>query len=170
MEKNGVAGKINIFTGIIMVVYYVVMMVLTALGVYVPKNNEGWEGLGYAVGLVFLIILLGAGILLGLANCIFSAIVGKKLVGSMETGKVPKVLMIFNGIFKLFNLFIMIFVIIFLATFPAGLPYIIATLLMLVLVVVSIVFDCMVRGGKPKAQEEEPTDRTDEYPESYGFN
>lgn len=169
MEKNGVAGKINIFTGIITVVYYVVMMVLTALGVYVPKNNEGWEGLGIAIGLIYLIILLAAGIVFGLTNCIFAAIAGKKLIGSMETGKVPKVLMVFSGIFKLLNLLILFFVIVFLAMFPTGIPYIIVTALMMLLIILSIVFDCMVRGGMPKPQQAE-ADETEGYPESYGFD
>ena len=131
MGKNKLAGKVNIATGIFMIVYYVVMFVLTVLGTYVPKESENWEGLGYAVGLVFLILLMVAGLVLAIINCILAGIAGKKLIGSAETGRVPKALMVISGIFKLLNLLCVFFVIVFLASFPNVIGYIVAAVLMM---------------------------------------
>ncbi|MBQ4268333.1 MAG: hypothetical protein IJB97_01635, partial [Clostridia bacterium] len=136
------------------------------LGTFVPEENENWEGLGYAIGLIYLLVFLAIGAAVGLIQCVLSLITGKKLISSTVSGRVPKVLMIFNGIAKVLNLGGMFLIVVFLTIFPDVLAYIIVSVALMILVVLSIVFDCLVRSFSPKMQEE----REKEYPESYGFD
>ena len=169
--KNKLAGAMNIAIGILMIVYYVVMFVLTILGTYVPKESENWEGLGYAVGFVLLLLTLIAGVILSIINCVLACIAGKKLIESEESGRIPKVLMVISGIFNTLNLICIFLIIAFLASFPNVIAYIVAAGLVMFLIVVSVVLDCMVRGGVPAVkQAQSVADREAEYPESYGFD
>ena len=184
--KNKLAGKVNIALSVVQVVYYVIMLVLTALGVYVPSGSgscgtttgtttsEGividLSGLGYAIGIVFIVLLLIVGIILGITYCILGCIGGKKLIESEETGRVPKVSLIIGGILKLLHLVCLFFIIVFLTIFPTCIPYIIVTVLVMLLIVVSIVCDCMVRKVAPQTATETGTVEQQNKSESYGFD